>query len=77
MATYRLKRKYFGLAAAADTGLKALGGGSKGWGIFAAGSMGVTAVQGKKQRAEAEVQNQQTLQEQKERLNQLNSIAKS
>ncbi len=77
MATYRLKRKYFGLASAADTGLKAMGGGSRGWGIFTVGSMGMTAVQGKQQRAETEQQNQQVLAEQKERLNQLENIAKS
>lgn len=77
MATYRLKRKYFGLASVADTGLKAMGGGSRGWGVFTVGSMGMTAVQGKQQRAETAEQNNQALQAQKERLNQLENIAKS
>ena len=74
MATYRLKRKLFGLV---GTGLKAMGGGSKGWGIVGVASMGSEAVQHKQGMKETEAQGQQMLQEQKEKLKQLNQIAKS
>ena len=78
MATYRLKRKLFGLA---GTALTYMGGGpdmkgAKAWGAFGAASMGMTAVQGKKQRAEMTEQNTQALQDQKSKLNQLEQLAK-
>lgn len=88
MATYILKRKYFGNTlpgsgfefTSKTLGGKTLelaGGGSKGWGVFGLGSMGVTAVQGKKQRTETAEQNNQALQAQRDKLNQLNNIANS
>lgn len=88
MATYRLKRKLFGnplpnggfeftSKTLGGKTLELAGGGSKGWGIFGLGSMGATAVQGKKQRAENAEQNSQTLKEQQNKLNQLNNIANS
>lgn len=81
MATYVFKRKIFNaIAAAAKTGgnlLSKAGGGSKMMGAMTVGGVGMTAVSGKKQRAEQESQNQQALQEQKNTLNQLNDIAKS
>lgn len=88
MATYRLKRKLFGnplpsggfeftSKTLGGKTLELAGGGSKGWGIFGLGSMGVTAVQGSKQRAETAIQNTQALKAQQDKLNQLNNIAKS
>lgn len=88
MATYRLKRKYFGTTmpgggfsfksqSLGGKTLELAGGGSKGWGAFGLGMLGVTAIQGKKQRAATAEQNNQALQEQKDKLNQLNSIANS
>lgn len=85
MATYTLKRKYFGVADTAGKTLNFFGGGSaknvstanKVMGGIAIGGMGMTAISGKKQRNAQEEQNNQALQEQKNTLNQLNNIAKS
>ena len=85
MATYILKRKYFGIGAGVGKTLNVLGGGSaknvstmnKVMGGMSAVGMVSTAAAGKSQRAEQDSQNQQALQEQKEKLNQLNNLAKS
>ncbi len=85
MAIYIFKRKYFGLAAGVGKTLNVLGGGSsknvstmnKVMGGMSAAGMVSTAAAGKNQRAEQDDQNQQALQEQKEKLNQLNKLAKS
>lgn len=85
MATYILKRKYFGIGAAAGKTLNLFGGGdaknistmNKVMGGMAIGGMGMTAISGKSQRNSQDEQNNQALREQKETLNQLNNIAKS
>ena len=82
MATYRLKRKTFSvnLSTVTKAGgdvLDKLGKGNKTMGAITAVSLGTTAMSGKNQRAEQEAQNRQALKEQKDRIDQLNSIAKS
>jgi hypothetical protein len=85
MATYRLKRRLFSLGATAGKALNVLGGGdsknistmNKVFGGMSVAGMVSTAKSGNQERAENAAQMKQTLAEQKERLNQLENIAKS